>query len=106
MFVGARMALLARHILLGAVSRLIGNRGQCEQRSGSKQRAAVVTMRRWVDWVNVMFGVWLIASPWFLTVTDKPAAWSSWIVGAGIVSLAFFSMYKPAVWGDTLAIMA
>jgi len=67
-----------------------------------------MTTRRWVDWVNVMFGVWLIASPWFLTVAgdDEPGAWSAWIVGTGIVSLAFFAMYKPAVWGDAIGIMA
>jgi hypothetical protein len=66
-----------------------------------------MTTRRWVDWVNVIFGVWLIASPWLLTVAgeDEPGAWSSWIVGAGIVSLALFAMYKPAVWGDTIGIM-
>lgn len=66
-----------------------------------------MTTRRWVDWVNVIFGVWLIASPWLLTVAgdDTPGAWSSWIVGAGIVSLAFFGMYKPAVWGDTIGIL-
>jgi len=33
-------------------------------------------------------------------------AWSAWIVGTGIVSLAFFAMYKPAVWGDAIGIMA
>jgi len=66
-----------------------------------------MTTRRWVDWVNVIFGVWLIASPWLLTVAggDKPGAWNSWIVGAGIVSLALFAMYKPAVWGDTIGIL-
>jgi hypothetical protein len=66
-----------------------------------------MTMRRWVDWINVMFGLWLITSPWFLTMAgdDKPAAWSSWIVGVGIVSLAFFAMYKPAIWGDTIGVI-
>jgi hypothetical protein len=66
-----------------------------------------MTTRRWVDWVNVMLGVWLIASPWLLTVAagDWPAAWSSWSVGTGIVTLAFFAMRKPAVWGDALGIM-
>ena len=64
-------------------------------------------MRRWVDWVNVMLGVWLIASPWLLTMTagNGFAAWSSWSVGAGIVALALFSMYKPAVWGDAVGIV-
>jgi hypothetical protein len=66
-----------------------------------------MTTRRWVDWVNVMFGVWLITSPWFFTVAgdDKAAVWSAWIVGAAIASLAFFAMYKPAVGGDTAGII-
>jgi hypothetical protein len=66
-----------------------------------------MTTRRWVDWVNVILGVWLIASPWLLTVAvgDRPAGWSSWSVGAGIVTLAFFAMYKPAVWGDAVGVM-
>jgi SPW repeat len=66
-----------------------------------------MTTRRWVDWVNVMLGVWLIASPWLLTVAagDRPAAWSAWSVGAGIVTLAIFAMRKPAIWGDALGVM-
>lgn len=66
-----------------------------------------MTTRRWVDWVNVMFGAWLIASPWFLTLVagDEPAAWNLWSVGAVIVTLAFFAMYKPTVWGDTAGIV-
>lgn len=64
-------------------------------------------MRRWVDWVNVMLGVWLIASPWlFIAVGGyEPADWNSWSVGAVIVTLAFVAMYKPAIWGDTVGIM-
>jgi hypothetical protein len=66
-----------------------------------------MTTRRWMDWVNVMLGVWLIASPWLLSVApgDRPAAWSSWSVGAGIVTLALFAMYKPAVWGDAVGVL-
>jgi hypothetical protein len=66
-----------------------------------------MTTRRWVDWVNVIFGVWLIASPWLLPAAAgaEPTAWNSWSVGAGIVTLAFFAMYKPAVRGDTVGII-
>ena len=65
-----------------------------------------MTMRRWVDWVNVGLGVWLIALPWLLTATvgDTPADWSSWSVGAAIVTVAFFAMYKSAVWGDAVGV--
>jgi hypothetical protein len=66
-----------------------------------------MTMRRWVDWINVILGVWLIASPWLLTVAarDTPAAWSLWSAGASIVTIAFFAMYKPAIWGDAVGVM-
>lgn len=66
-----------------------------------------MNMRRWVDWVNIMLGVWLIASPWlFIAVGGyERAAWNSWSVGAGIVTLAFVAMYKPAVWSDMVGIM-
>ena len=66
-----------------------------------------MTTRRWVDWVNVILGMWLIASPWLLTVAagDRPAGRSSWSVGVGIVTLAFFAMYKPAVWGDAVGVI-
>jgi hypothetical protein len=66
-----------------------------------------MTTRRWVDWVNIILGVWLIASPWLLTESagDGPAAWSSWDAGIGIVTLAFLSMHKPAVWGDAMGIL-
>ena len=66
-----------------------------------------MTMRRWVDWVNVGLGVWLIASPWLLTAAaaDTAADWSAWSVGVAIVTVAFFAMYKSAVWGDALGVM-
>lgn len=66
-----------------------------------------MTMRRWVDWVNVGLGVWLIASPWLLTAAaaDTAADRSSWCVGAVIVTVAFSAMYKFAVWGDAVGVM-
>lgn len=66
-----------------------------------------MTMRRWVDWVSVLLGGWLIASPWLLTTTagDRHANWSSWSVGAAIVTVAFFAMYKPAVWCGAVGAM-
>lgn len=66
-----------------------------------------MTMRGWVDWVNVGLGVWLIASPWLITAAagDTAADWSSWIVGAAVVTVAFFAMYKSAIWGDAVGVM-
>lgn len=66
-----------------------------------------MTTRRWLDWVNVILGLWLIASPQLLTLDagDSPVAWSLCSWGAGIVTLAAFSMYKPAVWADAVGVM-
>jgi len=66
-----------------------------------------MTTRRWLDWVNVILGLWLIASPRFhiLGAGDSPAAWSVWSLGAGVVMLAGFSMYRPAAWADAVGVM-
>jgi hypothetical protein len=63
-----------------------------------------ISTRRWLDWVIVILGFWLIASPRVFTLAadDGPAAWSSRIVGAGLLALAAFSMYKPAVWVESV----
>lgn len=63
-----------------------------------------ITTRRWLDWVIVILGFWLITSPRVLTLAaeDVPAAWSSRIVGAGLLMLAGFSMRKPAVWVESI----
>lgn len=60
----------------------------------------------WLGWVNVILGAWLITSPWLLAVAagDGPVAWSSWSVGAGMVMLGFFAMYKPALWSYAIGI--
>ncbi len=56
-----------------------------------------MTMRRWVDWVNLLLGLWLVSSPWVLTLETSAAAatLNMWIVGSAIASLAAFSLYKP-----------
>jgi hypothetical protein len=66
-----------------------------------------MTTRRWVDWVNIILGVWLFTSPWLLAeiAGDGPAAWSSWSAGIGVVTLAFLAMHKPAVWADAMGIL-
>ena len=66
-----------------------------------------MTTRHWVDWVNVILGVWLVASPWLLTGTtaDGPANWSLAGAGIGIVMLAVLAMRRPTVWGDTTGIV-
>lgn len=63
-----------------------------------------ITTRRWLDWVIVILGFWLITSPRVLTLAaeDGSAAWSSRIVGVGLLLLAASSMRKPAVWLESV----
>jgi SPW repeat len=66
-----------------------------------------MTMRRWVDWVNIILGVWLVASPWLLTEVagNGPADWSSWSAGIVVMTLALLAMHKPAFWGDAMGVL-
>lgn len=52
---------------------------------------------RWQDWLNMLLGAWLFASPWLLKyANDLPrAAWSAWISGAAIVLFAAIALYIP-----------
>ncbi len=45
--------------------------------------------RHWTDWVNVVAGIWLFASPWALAFgTGTAAAWNAWILGIVIAAVA------------------
>lgn len=52
---------------------------------------------RWEDWLNMLLGAWLFASPWLLKYADAlpRAAWSAWISGAAIVLFAAVALYMP-----------
>ena len=66
-----------------------------------------MSTRRWVDWVNILLGLWLISSPWLMNFSaeDRAAALSAWSMGTGLLVLAFISMYKPATLRDALALI-
>ena len=66
-----------------------------------------MSTRRWVDWVNVLLGLWLISSPWLMNffAADRAAALSAWITGAGLLVLALIAMYKPATLRDAMALI-
>lgn len=52
---------------------------------------------RWQDWLNMLLGAWLFASPWLLKYADElpRAAWSAWISGAAIALLAAIALPIP-----------
>jgi SPW repeat len=65
-----------------------------------------MTTRRWIDWVNILLGLWLIVAPWVLSSTaiDGLAALNSRSVGIGLVALAALAMYRPTVLGDAIGV--
>lgn len=56
----------------------------------------------WRDWINLMLGLWMIASPWALGFVDgeKAVVWSAWMLGASIVLFAALAMYTPKIWEE------
>lgn len=49
------------------------------------------------DWMNIVLGTWLFASPWIMNYADAlpKAAWSAWIAGAAIVVFAAVAGWIP-----------
>ena len=45
--------------------------------------AAILAYANWEEWVNVLFGIWLIASPWILGFSNARAM--HFAIGIGIV---------------------
>ena len=58
--------------------------------------------RRWQDWVNVLLGIWLLASPWVWQVPDLGllpsalSAWTTWLLGVVIVGAALWALARPS----------
>ncbi|MBI4185391.1 MAG: SPW repeat protein [Proteobacteria bacterium] len=51
--------------------------------------AALVAFHEWEEWVNLLFGVWLIVSPWLLKFDTVTAAlWNQIAVGLVVGILA------------------
>jgi hypothetical protein len=56
---------------------------------------------RWQDWITVLLGVWLVASPWALGFAANDAAlWNALVFGAGIVLLEIADVYFPDPWPE------
>lgn len=55
------------------------------------------SIRRVQDWVTILAGVWLVASPWILGFSGTAgAAWNAWILGALAVIVAVWAMVASA----------
>lgn len=57
--------------------------------------------KRWQDWVALVLGLWLLASPWLLGYSALQAAsWNAVILGVGIAVFAAAALAKPAAWEE------
>jgi len=50
--------------------------------------------RGWEEWINVVFGAWLVASPWVLGIATPAAKVNFVLVGALVVVLALYEMWQ------------
>ncbi len=63
--------------------------------------AALTAFAGWVEWLNLIAGLWLIASPWLLGYEDSNATTVHVVIGAGVAGLAAFEAWIAHV-GDRL----
>jgi hypothetical protein len=66
-----------------------------------------MALKRWQDWVNVILGLWMVASPWTLgfAAAESLAAPTAWILGAAIVIFAGVAVYMHKAWEEALTII-
>jgi hypothetical protein len=68
--------------------------------------AAVVAFADWEEWLNLLLGSWLIASPWVLGFTHTPAMHVSIGIGGMVAFIAALELwlahYEPQYgsWGS------
>jgi hypothetical protein len=55
--------------------------------------AAIIAYRDWEEWVNVLLGLWLIASPWLLGFPHTRAMHLSIGIGVVVVLLALLDLF-------------
>ena len=65
-----------------------------------------MALKRWQDWLNVILGLWTVASPWVLGfATESTAAQTAWVLGAAIVLFAGIAVYMHKTWEEALSII-
>lgn len=63
-------------------------------------------IKRWQDWVNVILGLWMVASPWiFGFAADQNPAWTAWLLGVAIVVFAGIAVYMHKAWEEAINII-
>jgi hypothetical protein len=57
---------------------------------------------RWQDRIMLVFGVWLIISPYVLSYTSYTgmAAWISYLFGVAVTAVAITALFYPRMWEE------
>jgi hypothetical protein len=56
----------------------------------------VEAWKRWQDWTNLVFGLWLIAAPFALgTVADQASTYNAVVVGVLVLAVALWALAVP-----------
>jgi hypothetical protein len=55
--------------------------------------AALTAFAVWEEWLNLIAGLWLIASPWLLGFQDSEAMKLHVVIGAAVAALAAFEAW-------------
>lgn len=66
-----------------------------------------MALKRWQDWLNVILGLWTVASPWILGFASGEglAAPTALLLGAAIVVLAVSAIYMHKAWEEALSVL-
>lgn len=57
--------------------------------------------QRWQDWLNLVLGVWLFFSPFFiLSATNSIPAWNSYFFGVIIAGFSIWALIQPERWEE------
>lgn len=60
-----------------------------------------MTTKHWQDPINLVLGLWLIASPWVLSYDfDRTATWNAVIVGLLTAAAALYALFRIMAWEE------
>lgn len=65
--------------------------------------AALAAFAQWEEWLNLIVGLWVVASPWLLGFTDTTAMWVHVVIGAIVAAIAAVELWMTNHDGHLIA---
>jgi hypothetical protein len=60
-----------------------------------------ISVKHWQDPLNLILGVWMVASPWVLNYsTQRDPTWNAIILGILIALAALFALFRVMAWEE------